>query len=267
MGGQGGPASSPSAPTCAAAPCYCSAALHQLLAVAGQWVGRCLHRQAAAGRRRCRRHCRPELRPERLRPGPHGVDALPLPATAHPPRLRVRPSRSTRSDVVTESVLFTAFRRPARRRRRGGGGGVLCVCNQMCISFTVVSQARPHKSVNTQLVRRLAGPGRPGLAAKAPPGVASVTVLGDGCGGRWVRRGEMGSAANCGEICPEEKQTSRTTIWSRRRAWPCVHRGDNDGGMCTWSFDSRTGSAGGAVEGGLQGHCAMDQRGFGQRNV
>ena len=27
-----------------------------------------------------------------------------------------------------------------------------CVCNQMCINFTVVSQARPHKSVNTQLV-------------------------------------------------------------------------------------------------------------------
>ena len=26
------------------------------------------------------------------------------------------------------------------------------VCNQMCINFTVVSQARPHKSVNTQLV-------------------------------------------------------------------------------------------------------------------
>ena len=28
----------------------------------------------------------------------------------------------------------------------------LCVCNQMCINCTVVSQARPHKSVNTQLV-------------------------------------------------------------------------------------------------------------------
>ena len=27
-----------------------------------------------------------------------------------------------------------------------------CVCNQMCIYFTLVSQARPHKSVNTQLV-------------------------------------------------------------------------------------------------------------------
>ena len=27
-----------------------------------------------------------------------------------------------------------------------------CVCNQMCINCTVVSQARPHKSFNTQLV-------------------------------------------------------------------------------------------------------------------
>ena len=30
--------------------------------------------------------------------------------------------------------------------------GDACVCNQMCINCTVVSQARPHKSVKTHLV-------------------------------------------------------------------------------------------------------------------
>ena len=32
------------------------------------------------------------------------------------------------------------------------GQSFMCVCNQMCINCIVVSQARPHKSVNTHLV-------------------------------------------------------------------------------------------------------------------
>ena len=39
-----------------------------------------------------------------------------------------------------------------RRRKLARSVGASCVCNQMCIICTVVSQARPHKSVNTHLV-------------------------------------------------------------------------------------------------------------------
>ena len=51
--------------------------------------------------------------------------------------------------------------------------GASCVCNQMYINCTVVSQARPHKSVNTQLVphggRSSVNPDRILPSSESPP--------------------------------------------------------------------------------------------------
>lgn len=52
------------------------------------------------------------------------------------------------SQVMTLTVLTVLTLTLLRQH----GGQAACVCNHMCINITVVSQARPRKSITTQLV-------------------------------------------------------------------------------------------------------------------
>ena len=88
----------------------------------------------------------------------------------------LRPLRQTFRQHSTRNVDSAA--RPAS----------LCVCSQMCINCTVVSQARPHKSVNnTQLVphggRSSVNPDR--FANAGYERAAGRVSANDGAGGRW----------------------------------------------------------------------------------
>ena len=136
-----------------------------------------------------------------------------------------------------------------------------CVCNQMCINFTVVSQARPHKSVNTQfsaLLLLLQGLVQSWRAQFPALESAGTDVFADGAAGTQVpavvaeavinhmlhRNANVGGAYRTSEAALAAVTVRDLTTWTflqhdgpnhlglRCNAAPCASNGPNHLGLC-----------------------------------